>query len=165
MKYKLCIWLFYFIFVCGFMFLKPDKSLYLMQMLISFCLLEESSIGPETERSTSLAYILIVFSGLFKEPIKIKAILIGLVKIKESLLVRYSLKQQALDVKELLNLFPILVVCCMSSLVFCVITALFLCGKNLHAFGLHSHYHNKQRCFLFERLFQTQVMILNVCFF
>lgn len=41
-----------------------------------FCLLEESSIGPEKERSTSFAYVLIILPGLFKEPIKMKAILI-----------------------------------------------------------------------------------------
>lgn len=75
-----------------------------------FCLLEESNIGPETERSTSLAYVLIIFLELFKEPIKIKAILIRLVNIEESLRVRYSFKQQALDVRELFNdLFPIMI--------------------------------------------------------
>lgn len=115
MKYKLCIWLFYFIFFFMFYFCTWFHVFKTWQVTVPhvdaefFCLLEESSIGPEIDRSTSLAYVLIIFPGLFKEPIEIKAILIRLVNIDESLQVRYSFKQQALDVKELFNtLFPIM---------------------------------------------------------
>lgn len=41
------------------------------EFLFFFCLLEESSIGPATEQSTSLVSVLIILSRLFKEPIKI----------------------------------------------------------------------------------------------
>lgn len=106
-------------------------------MLIFFCLLEESSIGPETERSTSLCLCFDNLPWTIQRTNQNKSYIhYRFVNIEESLQVRYSYKQQALDVKEFFkNLFLIMIqskwYAVYPHLCFVFITALIVCGKFL----------------------------------